>query len=34
MISSDPMNFQEGRDENSYCQVGNEMGSTDDLIDC
>jgi hypothetical protein len=28
------MNCQEGSDEISDCQVGNEMGSFEDLIDC
>jgi hypothetical protein len=28
------INCQEGRDEFSYCQVGNEMRSLEDLIDC
>jgi hypothetical protein len=31
---SDLINCQEGRDEFSYCQVGNEMRSLEDLIDC
>jgi hypothetical protein len=28
------INCQEGRDEFSYCQGGNEMRSVEDLIDC
>jgi hypothetical protein len=30
---SDLINYQEGMDEFSNCQVGNEMGSLEDLID-
>jgi hypothetical protein len=30
----DIMNYQEGSDENSNCQVGNEMRSSKDIIDC
>jgi hypothetical protein len=28
------INFQEGRDEISYCQGGNEMRSVENIIDC
>jgi hypothetical protein len=28
------IDFQEGRDEISYCQVGNKKRSTEDLVDC
>jgi GTPase involved in cell partitioning and DNA repair len=31
-ISKDLMNYQEGSDENSYCLVGNEMRSIEDII--
>jgi hypothetical protein len=31
---SDLINCQEGRDEFSNCQVGNEIRSLEDLIDC
>jgi hypothetical protein len=32
--SKDIMSFQEVSDENTICQVGNEMGSLEDLIEC
>jgi hypothetical protein len=33
-LGSDLINFQEGIDEFSNCQVGNEMRPLEDLIDC